>query len=264
MLALGVLLLIPVVMWSAQNIHLRVHGLPWRWRLGGSDLPHGVKRAGRVITNISFAAALVAYPLLRGELPWSYYAAFMPLNGALGPLMHGVASATLYLALLYLVWTLTGNTDFAVRHPPGRVVRRLAGVPLTAVSASFLEELLFRAMLLAELLETFDAVLAVAIGTFVFAGAHYVRSVKRRWTFPGHVALGLLLCVAFVVTRSIWLSLGLHAGGVLMLMGVRPFVRYRGPAWLVGASIFPYAGIVGVLALGLLTVNVWLAYGGGR
>ncbi len=47
-------------------------------------------------------------------------------------------------------------------------------------------------------------------------------------------------------------------------MAVRPVVRYTGPAWLVGASIFPYAGAVGIAALVLLTVNMWLVYGGVR
>ena len=45
------------------------------------------------------------------------------------------------------------------------------------------------------------------------------------------------------------------------MMGARPFVRYVGPPWLVGASIFPYAGVVGLGALVLLTVNIWLYYG---
>ena len=102
------------------------------------------------------------------------------------------------------------------------------------------------------------------IGTVIFAAAHYVRSVKRYWTFPGHVALGALLCAAFYWTGNVWLSFGVHAGGVLVLMAVRPVVRYTGPAWLVGASIFPYAGAVGIAALVLLTVNMWLVYGGVR
>jgi len=46
------------------------------------------------------------------------------------------------------------------------------------------------------------------------------------------------------------------------LAGIRPFIRYVGPAWLVGASIFPYAGLVGLVALGLLTANVWIRFGG--
>ena len=161
-----------------------------------------------------------------------------------------MAAAVFFLSLLYLAWLLSNNVRFRVRHTPARLAKRLAGAPFTAFLIAFVEELLFRAMVLAALLEAFGkegrgAALAVAIGTLLFAGAHYVRAVKRYWTFPGHVALGLLFCVAFVCTGSIWLSLGLHAGGVLVLTSVRPFIRYTGPAWLVGQSIFPYAGVPG-------------------
>jgi len=54
----------------------------------------------------------------------------------------------------------------------------------------------------------------------------------------------------------------LHAAGVILLLGTRPFIRYEGPTWLIGASVFPYAGAVGVIALAMLTVNVYLTYGG--
>ena len=68
--------------------------------------------------------------------------------------------------------------------------------------------------------------------------------------------------LAFVCTGALWLPVGLHAGGALVLMAIRPLVRYSGPAWLVGASIFPYAGVAGAAALILLTINIWLCYGG--
>ena len=262
MCALGLLALIPLVMWLSQSVLLRRAGLPLHWRISARDLPRPLKRLNRVVTNVAFASVLLGYPLLRGQSPLTYYATFLPLGTRPLELPHGVAAAVLYLALLYLAWTASDNVRFHIRYDGKRIARRLAGVPLTALLAALVEELLFRAMLLAELLESFDTPIAVTIGVAVFAGAHYIRSVKRYWTFPGHIALGILFCTAFVWTGSLWLSLGLHAGGVLMLMATRPFIRYRGPAWLVGASIFPYAGIVGVIALGLLTFNMWLCYSG--
>lgn len=262
MLALGLLALVPAAMWLGQSLLLWWRGLPLRGRIGGADLPRWLRTANRIIANVVLAAVVLIYPLLRGSSPLSYYATFLPLGAQPAKLVHGAAAAVLYLALLYLAWLLTGNVQFRMRHRSGRLLRRLAGVPGTAVLAAVVEELLFRAMLLGELLESCPTTVAVGIGSLVFAGAHYVRSVKRYWTFPGHVALGLLLCVAFVATGgSLWLSMGLHGGGVLVLMTVRPLIRYTGPAWLVGASIFPYAGVIGVIALGLLTINMWLVYG---
>ena len=74
--------------------------------------------------------------------------------------------------------------------------------------------------------------------------------------------LGLLLAIAFLRTGTLWLPVGLHAGGILMIMGTRPFMRFRGPAWLTGASIFPFAGVVGIVGLGILTSFVAVYYGG--
>jgi membrane protease YdiL (CAAX protease family) len=177
-------------------------------------------------------------------------------------MLYGAAAGILYLALVYLAWLATDNVRFAVRHTSRQLAMRLLGAPFTALFIALAEELLFRGVLLAGLLETLRPPVAVPIGVAAFASAHYIRRVKRYWTFPGHLALGTLLCLAFLWTRALWLPLGLHAGGVLVLMGVRPLVRYRGPAWLVGASIFPYAGAVGIVALLLLTSNIWLTFGG--
>jgi len=261
MLALGLLILLPVVMWVCQTVLLWRAGLPPRLRIGAADLPRPLKRINRLVTNAAFAALLVAYPLLRGQSPLAYYGGFLP--GGTRPLeaLHGAAASILYLALLYLAWNLTDNVRFGVRHRRRRLVRRLAGVPLTAALVALVEELLFRAMLLAGLLDSFSPPVALPLGVVLFAGAHYVRGVKRYWTLPGHLALGTLFCLAFFLTNALWLSLGLHAGGVVILMGARPFVRYSGPTWLVGASIFPYAGLAGLAGLALLTINMWLCYG---
>lgn len=259
MYSLLFLILVPVLLWLSQAALLRLARLPIRLRLSAADLPRPLKRVNRLLTHVAFAVAIIGYPLARGSSPLDYYRRFLPLERAT-EMAWGAAAAVLYLALLYLAWTLSGNVYFEIRHAPGRLARRLLAAPLTAVLIALVEELLFRAMLLADLLEHLDARVALAAGTMLFAAAHYVRSVKRYWTFPGHVALGALLCAAFYATGTIWLPLGLHAGGVLVLMAVRPLIRYTGPAWLVGASIFPYAGVVGIAALLLLTTNVWLGH----
>ena len=262
MCALGLLALLPLVMWLSQTALLLRASRPLRLRIGAPDLPRRLKLVNRVVTNVTFAAVLLAYPLLRGLSPLAYYAGFFPLGQRPRELLHGAAAAILYLVLLYLAWVVTDNVRFRLRHDAKRLARRLASVPLTAVLVALVEELIFRAVLLADLLEWFTPLLALAVGTVVFAAAHYLRSVKRYWTAAGHLALGALFCVAFLCTGALWLPLGLHVGGVLVLMTVRPFVRYHAPAWLVGASIFPYAGLVGAAALVLLTINMWLCYAG--
>jgi membrane protease YdiL (CAAX protease family) len=264
MRAILLLLSVPLVMWLSQTVLLLKAGLPIRARINPVDLPRHLKRYNRLATYLAFLGVLTAYPLLRGQKPWEYYPSFFPLGVRPWELAQGAASATLYLALLYLAWLATGNVQFRVRHSPGRLIQRIAGVPLTAFMVALLEELLFRTVLLADLLDSFHPAIAIATGAVFFAGAHYVRSVKRYWTIGGHLVLGMLLCLAFYYTRALWLPIGIHAAGIILLLGTRPFIRYRGPAWLVGASVFPYAGVVGVAALLLLTLNVCMIYGGVR
>ncbi len=262
MLALLLLVLLVAIMWSTQTILLWATGRPLRLRISLAGLPRPLKLLSRTINGCALAAILLTFPILRGVSPVDYYGGLFPGLTRPREMLHGAAAATLYLALVYLAWTVTDNVRFQIRHSWGRLIRRLAGVPPTALLIATFEELLFRGMLLSDLLRSFTPAIAVGVGAAAFAAAHYLRPVKRYWTFPGHLALGVLLCLSFLWTRALWLPIGLHAGGVLVLMAVRPFIRYTGPAWLAGASIFPYAGLVGVLALGLLTLNMWLSFGG--
>ena len=261
MLALFLLILVPVIMWCGQSVLLLAAGLPIRIRISSTGLPPRLQSVNRTITYIAFAAVLVAYPALRGESTVRYYMDFFPLTGRYA-FFHGILVSALYLAALYLGWVVTDNVRFEIRHRTAKLVRRLLLAPVSAVFGAMIEELLFRALLLAGLLESFSTPVAVAVGAIVFAAAHYIRRVKRHWTFAGHIGLGLLLCTAFVCTRALWLPIGLHAGGILLITSFRPFLRYTGPGWLVGVSIFPYAGATGIVALMLLTLNIWIVYGG--
>lgn len=261
MRALALLAAVPVLMWLGQAVLLRAAGQPLRLRLSSAGLPRRYQRVARVWTNACLALAVLAYPLLLGRGIVEYYAALFPARGAAAEALHGFAGPVIYLACIYLGWILTGNACFERRHPWPTLLGRVAGVPLSALLGATIEELLFRGVVMADLLRTLPLGAAVAIGAVIFAGAHYVRRVKRYWTLPGHLALGVLLCVSFAATRTLWLPIGVHAGGIFMIMGARPFMRYLGPSWLVGASIFPYAGVIGIAGLSLLTLNVWLNYG---
>ena len=262
MVAIGLVVAAGAFICLARCAILRATGRPVRLPISSGGMAPGIKRANRVITYFSMAAVIVAYPLLRGQGPLAYFGRLLPFDQNALAAIHGFAAAVLYLSFLYVAWLATDNLRFRLRQAPGRLARRLAVAPFSAVLGALAEELLFRGVLLADLLKSLEPAPAATIAAVLFAGAHYVRPVKRHWTFAGHLALGMLLCTAFVWTGALWLPIGLHAGGILLTMGVRPFVRYTGPAWLVGASIFPYAGLAGSAALILLTANMWISYGG--
>jgi membrane protease YdiL (CAAX protease family) len=256
MQALLLLLAVPIAMWGGQSIVLLSMGQAIRWRISPRDVPTRVKRINRVVTYLAFIAVLAVFPLLHGSNALAYYPQFFPAGQRYIDGLIGLGLSVLYLGVLYGVWWTLGMVTFERRDPPRRLARRLAAVPMTAALAALFEELLFRAVLLDDLLDELPTWAAVALGALTFAAAHYVRSVKRYWTFPGHVVLGVLLCVAYVWTEALWLPIGLHAGGVLVLMGVRPIIQYTGPTWVVGESVYPYAGVMGIGALLAMIIHL--------
>ena len=255
MIALPLLVFVPIVMWIAQTIALQSVGLPIRWRIDSRSAPHVVRTVGRVATQLSLVVVIVSYPLFLGERPDIYYARLLPLDGTVLQFAQGMAASTLFLCVLYVAWIVAGRMRVEVHQDRRRWQRRLAMLVPTTIFGAMVEEVLFRGVVMADLLRSqiVPTWMAFVLSVLIFAGAHYVRSAKRRWTFPGHVMLGVLLCTAFIETRSLWLAAGLHAGGILVIMGARPFVVNRGPAWLTGASIFPFAGMVGIAGLVILT-----------
>jgi membrane protease YdiL (CAAX protease family) len=265
MTALALLLCVPVTMWLVQSALLRAAGLPIRWTIDAGDAPRFVRTGGRMTTQISLVGVIIAYPLMIGETPFAYYQGLLPATSAARAFPHGAAAAVLCLSVLYLAWIAAGSVEVRIHQSRRRWMRRLLLLVPTACFGALVEELLFRGVLMADLLrgQAWRAGSAVAITSLVFAAAHYVRSVKRRWTIFGHIMLGFTLSIAFLRTRTLWLPTGLHAGGILLIMGMRPFIRYRGPTWLTGASIYPFAGAAGLAGLGILTTFVWHYYHAG-
>lgn len=260
MTALLLIALAPIAMWIVQSALLVHCGLPIRWRLDADGAPGMVRTGGRIATQVILLAVILGYPLLKGRTPLEYYGSLLPWEET-SSFVHGAAASSLFLCALFIAWLATDMLRVEVHHSRRKWTRRLVLLPATVLFGAFVEEFLFRGVVMADIMESnlFSSApwFAIAISTLVFTVAHYVRAVKRRWTVGGHIALGVLLSVAFLRARTLWLPAGLHAGGILLIMGIRPFVRYRGPAWLIGASIFPFAGVAGIVGLVIMTAYVW-------
>lgn len=81
--------------------------------------------------------------------------------------------------------------------------------------ASVYEELVFRGYLLQTLLEVVGAVPAVLLSSITFAMGHYYLA---GWISVLNAGLiGILYCIAYLKTRSLWLPIGLHFGADLFL-----------------------------------------------
>jgi len=262
MMALALLAGVPVLMWVVQSVMLKLHGMPLRWRLSNEDVPDAIRKTGRITTQLGLLSVILVFPLVIGSDIATHYGSLLPRDHTMRLAALGAATAILILTLLFIIWLEYGCVAVDIHGNPRKRMRRLLMLVPSSLLGAFAEEFVFRGVIQFDLQRstTMPTMAVVMLSALLFAAAHYVRKVKRYWTFPGHLALGVLLCVAYAATGSLWLPLGIHAGGIFVTLGVRPYLRYRGPAWVTGASIFPFAGIPGIAGLlGLAAIIAWKA-----
>jgi uncharacterized protein len=91
---------------------------------------------------------------------------------------------------------------------------RFALVPLAAAAtAAVMEELLVRALLLRILEERLGSWLALAATALVFGAIHASNTGATAWsTLAVALSAGVTLGAAFILTRRLWLAVGLHFG----------------------------------------------------
>ncbi len=131
-----------------------------------------------------------------------------------------------------------------------------------AVYAGFVEELVFRGVLFRVVESMAGTWIALLVSAVVFGGVHLLNPNATVW---GAVAVaveaGLLLAAAYVVTRRLWMSIGLHAawnfaqGGVFGVeisgsgSGSQGLLRgeLSGPVWVSGGAFGAEASVFAVV-----------------
>lgn len=141
----------------------------------------------------------------------------------------------------------------------------------TAAGIAWFEELVFRGYLLQNLIEGLGVRRAVVISVLVSTLVHVFNphaSAASTFIIGGIVALHVY---AYLRTRRLWLTLGLHAGWNFFqgaVWGLPASGRttaslvettLNGPAWLTGREFGMEASVFGVFyaALGALAVWIW-------
>lgn len=133
------------------------------------------------------------------------------------------------------------------------------------------EELMTRGYLLQTLAEGLNLRWAVLISSLIF-GLLHLGNPNASWisTFNIGVA-GVFLALGYVVTRRLWLPMGLHFGwnffqGTVFgfpVSGTHSFTLVRlndtGPSLVTGGAFGPEAGLTGLVAmlLGMLLIVAW-------
>ncbi|HZC36338.1 MAG TPA: CPBP family intramembrane glutamic endopeptidase [Chthoniobacterales bacterium] len=168
-------------------------------------------------------------------------------------------------------------------HLPWHLV---AGVFFPALSVAVIEEFLFRGAILGLVRQTLSTVPAIVLVSALFSIVHFLRPVdgqisvvqwysgfalleKVFWRFSDPLlvgggfmtifVLGLLLAHSAVGTRSLWLSIGLHAGIVFGKMSFNKLTKQlaEAPPWF-GPELT--VGLGSVVTLLSLWFVVWLLF----
>ena len=272
-IVLGGALLAPILFWSAQA--LAAHGVfPF---LAKYDFDTFFHRA------ILVAAVLLLWPLLRV----SNVRGLADLSLAPNPQWARHVGLGVVLSLIPLLFCgalLTALHVYSIRHV--FVWPKLGKVLLAAISVPFIEETFFRGIVLGILLRTGRRLLSAIAVAALFAAVHFLKGSERdpgivKWmsgfqsigdafagfgdpmmvlaAFATLFLIGCILADARVLTCSLWLPIGLHAGwifasGVFNWLARRQMVALP---WL-GKNL-----LVGIIPLGLAAVTwifmrVWL------
>ena len=138
---------------------------------------------------------------------------------------------------------------------------------LTLLTASLAAEVLFRGYPFQRLIETTGVTLAMLLVSLLFAidrmGSEQLSLVNFLVTF----LMGLLLCMAYLRTRALWVGWGFHfawSASTAILFGLPVSGRTEfspiistytaGPLWLTGGGVGPEGSVVAVLALLVLLI----------
>jgi uncharacterized protein len=147
---------------------------------------------------------------------------------------------------------------------------RAAAVLFVLLIGALAEELVFRGYPFQRLEEAIGAIGAISFFSVLFGAVHLSNPGASRWGLINTVLIGIVLSVAYLRTRALWLPWGIHFGwntalGFLCglpVSGLRMFnvvvrTSATGPAWMTGGRYGVEASATGTIAVLIGLVIVW-------
>ena len=268
-------ILAPILFWSAQS--LAAHGV--FSFLAKYDFETFFHRA------LLIAAVLLLWPLLRVSHVRSLADLGLASNSRWGRDLCAGAFVSV-VPLLFCGVLLISLHVYAFRH--SFAWPRFGKMLLASITVPFIEEAFFRGIVLGVLLRTGRKYIAIFAVSLIFAAVHFLKAPDRTseivtWTSgfssiahafdglgdPMMLAsalatlffIGWILADARVLTHSLWLSIGLHAGWIFGSGTFSLLARQRIPAlpWM-GKNLLIGIIPLGVSALTWVIMRIWVKY----
>ncbi len=268
-------ILAPILFWSAQS--LASHGIfPFLARYDFETFFH---RA------LLVAAVLLLWPLLRASHVRSPSDLGLAPNSRWGrDLCAGVVVSAIPLLLCGVL--LIALHIFAFRH--SFAWARFGKMLAASITVPFIEEAFFRGIVLGLLLRTGRRYIAIFAVSVIFAAVHFLKAPERTSEMVTWLSgfnsivhaldgigdqmmvasalatlffIGWILADARVLTHSLWLPIGLHAGWIFGSGAFSRLARQQtlGFPWIEKNML---VGIIplGVAALTWIIMRIWMKY----
>lgn len=183
----------------------------------------------------------------------------------------GLAGGVVLISIVVGSLVLLGLAEFHLSavEPRGALLGLGWNVVLLFPAAAA-EELLFRGYPFQRLVEGWGAFAAILLLSVLFGLAHLQNPSATPLSTANTALVGILLALAYLRTRGLWLPIGLHfawnfwLGTVVSLpvsgielSGKLLGVEVEGPVWLSGGEYGPEGSIVATAVV--LAASVWLA-----
>jgi membrane protease YdiL (CAAX protease family) len=147
---------------------------------------------------------------------------------------------------------------------------RVGAVLLILLLGALAEELMFRGYPFQHLEQGIGAIGAIAVFSVMFGVVHLANPGASLWGLINTILIGVLLSIAYLRTRALWLPWGIHFGwnfalGFLFglpVSGIRLFnvvvrTTASGPQWVTGGSYGLEASATAVIVILIGVVVVW-------
>ena len=193
----------------------------------------------------------------------------LSLSGAAYEIAWGIVIGVLFSGSVMGILWLTGSYKVLGANSVSVLLSPL----FFAVSSAVFEEILFRGVLFRMIEQSFGSWIALVISAAIFGGLHLIN---KNATIVGVTAImlqaGFTMGAAFILTRRLWLPIGIHfawnftqvgvfASAVSGNEAVQGFLRstLMGPDWITGGMFGIEASMVTVV-LGLMVGVFFLTH----
>ncbi len=187
----------------------------------------------------------------------------------------GLVLGFLLMAFIFgLEWTLgwVRVQGFAwQRQPPMTLVGILLGYASFYTFVAFSEELVFRGYILQNLRKEWGSLVALLASSFLFALLHGLNPHFTSLALVGIALAGVFMAYGYLISASLWLPIAFHfawnfAQGPLFSLpvsglaseGLLLLERGDSPSLITGGAFGPEGGLLGMIALLLGLLLLWL------